>query len=91
MVVRIITFVVIIGAAYWYWSGPYQEKIHPSYKATVEENDRKMADCTRAAAYSHGATGTGPSAEYAEEECAEKYNLYELDGHWHSHDAVRPD
>jgi len=88
---RIILLAVIIGAAYWYWSGPYQEKINPSYEATLKLNDENMALCMRGAAYNHGATGTGLDSSGAREQCAEKYNLYESDGHWHSYDAIRPD
>jgi len=91
VLVRIAVFVAIIAAGYWYWSGPYQDKVHPSYRLQVEANDEKMAECIRAAAYKLGATGTGVGAKVAEEQCAEKYNVYQLDGHWHSYDATRPE
>jgi hypothetical protein len=87
---RIIMFAVIVGAAYWYWSGPYQEKIHPGYEATVKQNDEDMEGCIRGEAYKQGTTGAGVGASTASKQCAEKFNLYELDGHWHSYDTARP-
>lgn len=91
MLQRLIILAVLIGAVYWYWSGPYQEKINPSYEAILKQNRDNMAQCMRGASYKLGATGTGTSSVGAEKECARKYNLYPLEGHWHSYDASRPD
>jgi len=91
VLLRIGAFAAIVAAAYWYWSGPYQDRVHPSYRLQVQENDEKMRECNRAAAYKLGATGTGAGLEIAEKECAEQYNVYQLDGHWYSYDTVRPD
>lgn len=91
MLQRITMFIAIVAVAYWYWSGPYQEKTHPSYDTILEENDRKMAECTRAAAYAFGATGKGVNVDAARAQCAEEFNLYEADGRWHSYDRARPD
>jgi hypothetical protein len=91
VLIRAITFLAIVAAGYWYWTGPYQEKINPDYETMVRKNDRNMAECARAAAYQLGATGTGAGAERATEQCAEKFEVYELDGHWHSYGTVRPD
>jgi hypothetical protein len=88
---RIIMFAVIVGAAYWYWSGPYQEKINPGYEVTLDQNDENMKRCIRGAAYKQGTTGGGVGGSTASKQCAEKFNLYELDGHWHSYDTARPD
>jgi hypothetical protein len=91
MLQRIIPFIVIAGAIYWYWSGPYQEKINPSYEAILEQNKKDMDECVRAATYSRGATGEGLNASAAREKCAEQFNVYESEGRWHSYDAVRQD
>jgi hypothetical protein len=91
MLQRLITLAVLIGAAYWYWSGPYQDKIDPSYEAILEQNRQLMAKCIRGASYKQGATGAGTGSGRAKKECAEKYNLYEQDGHWHSYNIPRPD
>ena len=88
---RIIPLALIIGVAYWYWSGPYQDKINPSHEAILEQNDKEMGECIRAAAYQHGATGTGLGSSAARQHCAQENNMYESDGHWHSYDMVRPD
>jgi hypothetical protein len=82
---------VVIGAAYWYWSGPYQEKINPSYEATVKINDENMAQCIRASAYSRGATGAGPDASEAQTQCAAEFKVYQHQEHWHRYDMTRPD
>jgi hypothetical protein len=91
VIIRIIVFGAIVAAGYWYWSGPWQDKVNPSYEAMLEENQEKMDMCMRAAAFELGATGTGTAARLAREQCAEKYNLYEADGRWHRHDIPRPD
>ena len=91
MLQRIIPFIVIAGAIYWYWSGPYQEKINPSYEAILERNNKDMDECVRAATYSRGATGGGLNASAATKKCAEQFNVYESEGRWHSYDAVRQD
>lgn len=91
MLQRIIVLAALIGSAYWYWSGPYQEKTNPGYEAILKQNDENMAQCLRGAAYKRGATGTGLDSSGAEKQCAEKYNVYPLEGHWHSYDAARPD
>lgn len=88
---RIVLLAVIVGAAYWYWAGPYQDRINPDYEAVLKQNDENMAQCTRGAAYKFGATGSGTDPETAERECSEKYNVYKLDGHWHSYGMSRPD
>jgi len=89
--VKIATFVAIVATAYWYWSGPWQEKTHPSYESILKQNAEKMSLCVRGAAYKQGATGNGVNEEVARERCAEELNLYELDGRWHSYDMARPD
>ena len=81
----------MIGAAYWYWSGPYQEKINPSYEAIVKQNDDNMAQCIRASAYKRGATGAGVDASEAQIQCAAQYNVYQHQGHWHPYDMTRPE
>jgi hypothetical protein len=88
---RILLLAAIIGACYWYWSGPYQARTNPSYEALLKKNSEDMDLCTRGAAYQLGATGSGSGAEIAEQNCAEKYNLYEYEGRWHSYGVKRPD
>ena len=90
-IVRFLVFVAIVWFIYWYWSGPWQEKVNPSYEAILEDNAEKMDLCVRGAAYQRGATGMGPGERAAQEQCAQELNLYELDGRWHSHDMARPD
>jgi hypothetical protein len=91
MIGRIFSIAVILAACYWYWSGPYQAKTNPSYEARLKKNSEDMALCMRGASYQLGATGSGSGPEIAEENCAEKYNLYEYEGRWHSYGVKRPD
>ena len=57
----------------------------------TKQNDENMDQCQRGAAYRLGATGTGLDARNAKQHCAEQYNVYELEGHWHSYATTRPD
>jgi hypothetical protein len=91
MLQRFFLLAVAIGTAYWYWSGPYQERLNPSYESIVAQNDENMAQCTRADSYKRGATGTGPGAKDSEQQCAEEFNVYQHEGHWHRYDMTRPD
>ena len=89
MIQRIVLLLVIGGLGYWYWSGPYQARVNPSYEQQLQRNDENMAGCMRAKAYQLGATGQGVGADRAREQCARQHNVYEEDGRWHSYDAVR--
>ena len=91
MLERFILLAAIIGAAYWYWSGPYQERVNPSYEAMLKKNSEDMAECMRGAAYKLGATGVGAGPDSAEQACAKKYNLYQYEGRWHRYDMTRSD
>ncbi|MGB1140839.1 MAG: hypothetical protein ACPG1A_08065 [Halioglobus sp.] len=90
MIGRLIAIAAVIGAAYWYWSGPYQERVNPSYETILATNAQNMAECMRAEAYKRGATGGGLGEEAALEHCAEEFNVYEHDGQWHRYDMQRP-
>lgn len=89
MLSRLISLVLIAGAAYWYWSGPYQASKNPSYEKRLEENELNMSRCMRGKAFAAGATGE--SEGDPEELCASKYNLYQHNDRWHSYDDSRPD
>ena len=87
MLGRLITIAVIVGAAYWYWSGPYQERVNPSYEQQLRKNAEDMRLCIRGGNYQLGATGEGRGD--IEQRCAAKFNLYQHEGQWHSYDDVR--
>lgn len=90
MLQRLIAIAMIAAAGYWYWQGPYQERINPSYETFLEQNKQRMAQCTRGKAYQLGATGSGVDGEAAKKECAEELNVYWEDGNWHSYSRARP-
>jgi len=81
MVGRLIALAIIIGAAWWYWTGPYRESREPDSPAQLEQNAEDMRLCLRGAAYGPGATGVGGGDEEAQ--CAEKLGLYEVEGTWY--------
>ena len=89
MPVRLLTYLAIIAAGYWYWSGPYQDKGLSSYETQLQENTDNMMLCIRGKNYKAGATGFGDGSP--EEMCAKRYNLYTHDGQWYSYDAARKD
>lgn len=89
MLQRLALLAVIISAAYWYWQGPYQDKINPDNETVLKRNDKAMSDCQRAKAYQRGATGSGPGEEMAQDQCANQLNLYFEKDHWHSYGTVR--
>ena len=87
---KLIVIAALVGAAYWYWSGPYQDRVNPSYETILTTNAQNMNECTRAEAYKRGATGGGLAPEAAQAMCAEQFNLYEHNGQWHRYDMQRP-
>ena len=87
MLGKIIIYFAVAAAAYWYWTGPYQDGKLSGYDRELQENNEKMALCIRGRNYNAGATGNVSGAP--EEVCAEEYNLYLKGGQWHSYNSVR--
>jgi hypothetical protein len=83
---KLIVLVVIVGAAYWYWSGPYQlGRVSPLERA-LQDNARDMERCVRRESSMNAAAGmAGGAVSGADNEalCAEKLGLYRSDGQWH--------
>ena len=86
MIGRLFTLAVIIGAVYWYWSGPYQERVNPSYEKKLERYAEEMRKCIRGVNYK---ASTGATTGDPEQVCAKRLNLYRHEGRWHSYDDVR--
>jgi len=77
---KLAIFLAIVGLAYWYWSGPYQESTRTANR--LQENAVTMKRCIDVEQQLRAA---GASAELdVERLCAEKNNLYLRDGKWHS-------
>lgn len=87
MLGRLITLALLVGLGYWYWSGPYQTRVNPSYEQRLQEHAEKMRVCIRSENYRLGATGSGTGTP--EDICARQYNLYRENGNWYSYDDVR--
>jgi hypothetical protein len=87
---KLAIYLAIIGFAYWYWSGPYQESTRTTEADQLQENAATMQRCIRqeqrmeAAGGLAGLGGVGDSGVDAERLCAEKNNLHLLDGKWYS-------
>jgi hypothetical protein len=89
MLGKLVLYGAIIAAAYWYWSGPYQEGRQSGYEKQLEDNNEKMALCMRGKNYNAGATGNVSGSP--EEACAQEYNFYQKNGQWYSYDSIRKD
>lgn len=87
---KLIMLLAIIGIAYWYWTGPYQESTATSEADQLAENAAIMQRCIKqeermeAAGGLAGLGGVGGSGEDAEKLCAQKNNLHLQDGKWYS-------
>ncbi|NND67576.1 MAG: hypothetical protein HKN19_08315 [Halioglobus sp.] len=90
MLQRLIGIILVAGAGYWYWTGPYQDKVNPDYARQLDNNDAAVSECIKSTTYKTGLTGQGPDAASAEANCAEQLNLYEEEGRWHSYGTTRP-
>jgi len=81
---KLIVIAAIVGAGYWYWSGPYQDG---GSARQLQENNRNMERCIRREASMNAAAGMAGGAVSpgdAEKLCAEKYGLYLQNGQWHT-------
>jgi hypothetical protein len=90
---KLAIFLAIIGLAYWYWSGPYQESTQTLEADQLKENGVIMQRCIQQEQRMQTAGGlgglgdVGSTGRDAERLCAEKNNLYLQDGNWYrNHD-----
>ena len=79
---------MVAAVGYWYWSGPYRERVNPTYEQKLLQNAEAMRDCIYRKKYA--ASRTLKDAGDTEATCSKQLNLYQSDGHWHSYDDVRP-
>ena len=87
---RLVVFLALVGAGYWYWSGPYQQSRQSSPAAQLQENAQIMQRCIaqegrmQSAGGLGGLADVGGSGEDAERLCAAKNNLVKRDGQWYA-------
>jgi hypothetical protein len=87
---RLVIWVAILGLAYWYWSGPYQESTGMTEADRLQENAAIMQRCVlqeqrmESAGGLAGIGGVGDAGADAERLCARKNNLHLRDGKWYS-------
>jgi hypothetical protein len=82
---KILVVMLVGGAGYWYWTGPYQQGHRPSEEERLQENARIMKSCMRRESSMNAAAGMGGMggiADDGEALCAEKYNLHFSEGQW---------
>ena len=82
-------FAVVIGLAYWYWSGHRQDSTAALEADQLQRNAVTMQRCVnqeqrmQSAGGMAGLADVGSAGADAESLCAEKNGLYQRDGHWH--------
>ena len=89
---KLIVITILLGAGYWYWSGPYQASRPGPEEAQLQRNAENMRKCMRREASmegSAGMAGIGGIADGGEQLCADKFNLYQQDGQWRSRGSER--
>jgi len=87
---KLVIILAIIGVAYWYWSGPYQQSRQTSVADQLKENAAIMQRCVAQEGRMQSAGGlagvgdVGSSGEDAERLCATKNHLVKRDGNWYA-------
>ena len=87
---KFVVLLALVGAGYWYWSGPYQESRQSSPTVQLRENAEIMQRCIaqegrmQSTGGLAGLADVGSSGEDAERLCAAKNNLVKRDGAWYA-------
>ena len=80
---------LLIGIAYWYWPGPYQNSANTPAADDTKQNAGIMQRCIarekhmEAAGELAGIGYVGSTGEDAEELCADENSLFKRDGKWY--------
>jgi hypothetical protein len=86
---KIVIVLAIIGIAYWYWTGPYQNSANTTAVDDPKQNAEIMGRCIarekhmEAAAGLAGLADVGSTGKDAEKVCADENSLSKVDGEWH--------
>ncbi len=86
---KLVIVIALLGAAYWYWSGPYQKSTQTLESDRLQENAVVMQRCMnqeqrmQSTGGLAGLADVGSGGEDAERLCAAKNHLYKRDGHWY--------
>ena len=87
MLERLVIAAIIIGAGYWYYTGPYQAQTDPNEGQQLQTLQEEVARCIKSKDYKQGATGD--SEGDPTELCAREFNVFmHDDGLWHSYSKV---
>ena len=79
---RLVIVLAIIGIAYWYWTGPYQNSAKTAPADDPKKNAGIMAKCIAEENFAI-ADGARDPGENAEEQCADENGLFKMYGEWH--------
>jgi hypothetical protein len=82
---RLVTPVILlalIGIAYWYWSGPYQNTANTPPVDDTKRNAEIMAQCIAQENFAEADCASDPG-EDAEEVCADENDLMKMYGKWY--------
>jgi len=85
-----VILLAIIGIAYWYWSGPYQNSADTPAVDDTKQNAEIMKRCITREKHMEASAGlaglgdVGSTGEDAEKLCADENRLYKSDGKWYS-------
>jgi hypothetical protein len=79
---RLVIVLALIGIAYWYWSGPYQNSVYTPPAEDTKKNAEIMAQCIAQEnfAIEDGARDLG---ENAEDVCADENGFMKMYGKWY--------
>jgi hypothetical protein len=84
-----VILLAVIGVAYWYWSGPYQNSASVPAAEDSKQNAETMERCVAREKHMEAAGGlaglgdVASTGEDAEKVCADEYSLYKGDGKWY--------
>ena len=86
---KLVVILVLIGLAYWYWSGWHQKSTEALEGDQLKANAVIMQRCIneeqrmQSAGGVAGLADVGSAGTDAEKACAQKNNLHERDGNWY--------
>ena len=84
---RLVIVLALIGIAYWYWSGPYQNSANMPAVDDTKLNAEIMKHCIARENDSEEADGysgnVGSIGKDAEEVCADENSLININGTWY--------
>jgi hypothetical protein len=79
---KLVIVLALIGLAYWYWTGPYQNSAHAPPADDTKQNAEIMAQCISRENFA-AADGYRSPGEDPETVCADENHLFKQYGKWY--------